>query len=29
MSYDLKIERLLDAPAELVFYTIADPSALL
>jgi uncharacterized protein YndB with AHSA1/START domain len=27
MSYDLKIERLLDAPAELVFDTIVDPSA--
>jgi uncharacterized protein YndB with AHSA1/START domain len=27
MSYDLKIERLLDAPPELVFDTIIDPSA--
>lgn len=27
MSYDLKIERLLDAPPELVFDTIVDPSA--
>jgi uncharacterized protein YndB with AHSA1/START domain len=27
MSYDFKIERLLDAPAELVFDTIVDPSA--
>lgn len=27
MTYDLKIERLLDAPAELVFDTIVDPSA--
>jgi uncharacterized protein YndB with AHSA1/START domain len=27
MTYDLKIERLLDAPPELVFDTIVDPSA--
>jgi uncharacterized protein YndB with AHSA1/START domain len=27
MTYDLKIERLLDAPPELVFDTILDPSA--
>jgi len=27
MSYDLTIERLLDAPPELVFDTIVDPSA--
>jgi uncharacterized protein YndB with AHSA1/START domain len=27
VSYDLKIERLLDAPPELVFDTIVDPSA--
>ena len=27
MSYDLRIERLLDAPPELVFDTIVDPSA--
>ena len=27
MTYDLRIERLLDAPPELVFDTIVDPSA--
>jgi uncharacterized protein YndB with AHSA1/START domain len=27
MSYDLKIERLLDAPTELVFDTMVDASA--
>jgi hypothetical protein len=27
MSYDLKIERRVDAPPELVFDTIVDPSA--
>ena len=26
MSYDLKLERILDAPAELVFDTIVDPA---
>ena len=26
MSYDLKLERILDAPRELVFDTIVDPA---